>query len=81
MGELGRRDFWLAALERAIKTFCQSLLALLGTNVTSITDVDWGQALGIAGLAAIASILFSISSVSVGKSGPSLGPEQLKETV
>jgi len=79
MGELGHKEFWLAALERAIKTFCQALLALLGTNVASITDVDWAQALGVAGLAFVASVLLSIASSGVGKSGPSLGPEQLKE--
>ena len=79
MGEIATKEFWLAALERAIKTFAQALLALLGTNVASITDVDWQQALGVGGLAFVASILLSIASAGIGKSGPSLGPEQLKE--
>ena len=78
MGELATKEFWLASLERAIRTFAQALLALLGTNVASITDVDWGQALGVAALAALASVLLSVGTGAATKTGPSFGPEKLK---
>jgi hypothetical protein len=78
MGEIWTKQFWFAALERAIKSFAGGLLAAFGTNVTNIYSVDWQQALGFAAFTSVSSILLSIVSAGVGNSGPSLGPEQLK---
>ena len=53
--------FWRGAAERAIKTFCQSLLAVLATGAVGILDVDWVGALSAAALATLVSLLTSIS--------------------
>lgn len=54
-------EFRRGAAERAIKTFCQSLLAILGTGAVGILDVDWAGALSAAALATLVSLLTSIS--------------------
>uniref|UniRef100_A0AAU8B093 Holin protein n=1 Tax=Dulem virus 38 TaxID=3145756 RepID=A0AAU8B093_9CAUD len=52
--------FWEGLLERAIATFAQALLGAFGVG-TSIFGLDWKGALGIAGAAALASVLKSFS--------------------
>lgn len=54
-------EFWRGTSERAIKTFCQSLLAVLATGAVGILDVDWAGALSAAALATLVSLLTSIS--------------------
>ena len=67
--------FVKAAGERAIKTFAQALVAVFAAGVTVI-DVDWMQALAVAGTAAVLSILTSVASNHVGSYyGPSLSDE------
>lgn len=69
------REFVVAAGERAIKTFAQALIAVFAAGVT-ILNIDWTQALAIAGTAALLSILTSIASNNVGAYyGPSLADE------
>lgn len=46
--------------ERAVKTFAQSLLAVIGVTGLGFGDVDWRLALSAAGLAALASVLTSV---------------------
>ena len=53
--------FWHGAAERALKTFAQSLLAVLGVGVTGILDVDWVGALSAAALATLVSLLTSLA--------------------
>lgn len=69
--------FWKAAGERAVKSFAQSLLAVLGVAGLSVLDVNWQTALGTAGLTALLSVLASIGSSKVGGPGPSLGAETI----
>ncbi|GAB3422105.1 holin [Flindersiella endophytica] len=69
--------FWKAAGERAIKTFAQVLVALVGTNLTGLVEVNWVGALTSAALAAGISILTSLAG---GPTGPSWGQEKLKTT-
>lgn len=70
------KDQLLAIAERAVKTFAQALVAfILAAKVTNIIEVDWGQAAGVAALAAVLSVLTSVASWNVGAPGPSLGPE------
>ena len=52
--------FWKGAAERAAKSFAQALLSVIGVAGIGILDVNWGVALSVAGLAALASILTSI---------------------
>lgn len=52
--------FWEGLAERAISTFAQSLVGAFGVG-TSIFGLDWKGALGIAGAAALTSVLKSFS--------------------
>ena len=52
--------FFSGLAERAIKTFAQSLLGVIGVTGLGFGDVDWGLALSAAGLAALASVLTSV---------------------
>lgn len=64
--------FIKAAVERAIKTFAQALVALIGVNATGVLDVDWKGGLSAAALAAVISILTSVGSDWATGNGPSL---------
>ena len=57
-----RWSFWGAALDRAIRTFAQALVAFITADVVGILDVDWVAGFGVAGLAAALSILTSIGT-------------------
>lgn len=58
--------FWKQTIERAIRTAAQALLALWGTQVSGVLDVDWLQAGSVAALAALSSVLMSIVATGVG---------------
>ena len=62
--------FWKGAFERATKTFCQSLLAILTTGAVGILDVDWPGALSAATLATLVSILTSLSQAEFTAGAP-----------
>ena len=69
-------NFWRAAGERAIKTFAQTLVALVGTEMVGIHTLDWGTILSAAATATLLSILTSVASANFGKNpGPSLSDE------
>ena len=51
-----------AAGVRAVKTFCQSAVALIPAGVT-ISAVDWRVVIGTAALAAVGSILTSFTGL------------------
>lgn len=57
------------ALERAIKTFCQALLAVLTMDGANVVSLDWGQALSLGGTAALVSVLTSVISAGIGSTG------------
>ena len=67
-----------ALLERAVKTFCQALVALLGAGAVDLLSVPWPAALATAAGAALVSVLTSIASAGFGNDGPSLAGEELK---
>ena len=72
------KQFWLAVFERAVKTFAQTLIAVLGVGVLDILKTDWVQSLSISAGAALLSVLTSIASAEFGKlSGPSLTTETI----
>lgn len=71
--------FWKAAGERAVKTFAQALVAAVGAGAAGVADVDWLQAVSVAGLAAVVSVLTSIGSIQVTGGNVSLGGEKLED--
>lgn len=71
--------FWLAAIERAVKTFAQTLAALLVGDGAGLLTIDWIGVGSVAGLAALVSILTSVASSQAGSDGPSLAGESLGE--
>lgn len=49
------------SVERAVKTLAQTLIAFItASSALSIVDIDFAQALGVAGLAAVMSLLTSV---------------------
>jgi hypothetical protein len=61
--------FWLDALERAIKTAAQTVLGLIGVNVTDVTSLDWKEIAVAAAFTTGLSILTSIVSSGIGEPG------------
>lgn len=74
-------DFLKATAERAIKTFIQTLLALVGTDAAGVLSVDLGASVQVAASAALISVLTSLGSSSFGTAGPSLAGETTKQIV
>jgi Putative lactococcus lactis phage r1t holin len=66
------RKFWAATAERAVKTFAQTLAALLVADGTDLLSTLWTDRLSVAGMAAVVSLLTSVASSGSGGSGPSL---------
>lgn len=59
--EITSADFWKAAGIRALKTFCQTAIAAIGTTAL-IEQVNWLVVGSASALAAILSILTSIAT-------------------
>ncbi len=55
---------WLkAAGIRAVKTFAQTAVALIGTELVGFTELDWLHIVSVAGVAAVLSLLTSIAGL------------------
>jgi hypothetical protein len=67
--------FLTATLERAVKTFAQTLLATVGADSAGVLTATTADAAKVAAGAAILSILTSFASSATGRSGPSLAGE------
>ena len=66
------KEFWKAALIRAIKTFAQAMVAQIGAGSVGIVQFDWVGALSVSAMAAVLSIFTSLTGL----------PEvQLSETI
>ncbi len=72
--------WWKAALERALKTLAQTLIALIGAEQVNVISLDWANLLGIAATAALISVLTSLASAQFGNPGPSLADEDIVVT-
>lgn len=69
------RAFWIAAAERAAKTFAQTAATLWGAGAVNIVDVDLASIVGISASAAVVSVLTSLGSVPLSRGeSPSLVP-------
>lgn len=55
------KKFWVAALIRALRTFCQTAVATIGTSVL-LSEVNWIAVVSASALAAILSILTSVAT-------------------
>lgn len=72
------RNFWLSSIERAIKTFAQAVVTLIGTQAIGVLDIDWAQILAISATMALVSVFTSVGSAELGKTlGPSLVGESI----
>ena len=56
------RNFAGAAAIRAVKTFAQTMVALIGTGAVGFTDLDWVQIFSVSGVSAILSVLTSVAT-------------------
>jgi hypothetical protein len=67
--------FWRYAFERAVKTFAQTLLALFSAGGIGLFNIPWDSSLSAASMAAILSVLTSMTSEPIGeRSTPSVLP-------
>lgn len=54
--------FAKATAIRAVKTLCQTAVALIGTGAVGFTDLDWIQIASVSGVSAILSVLTSVAT-------------------
>ncbi|NGO69298.1 holin [Streptomyces sp. SB3404] len=62
--------FWTATLERMVRTFAQALIAALGLDSTGVLEAPWGDALSLAGGAAVLALLTAVATSGTGGDGP-----------
>lgn len=75
------KEFLLAVLERAVKTFAQTAAAMLVADGTGLLQVDWVAVLSVAGMAAVVSVLTSVGTGAATDGSPSVGNvEKLNES-
>lgn len=58
------KDFWKQAIQRGIRTFAQSAIAVIGVGTTNLFTADVKNILAIAASSAVISILMSIDRSS-----------------
>lgn len=61
MKTLANKEFWIAALIRALRTLCQTAVATIGT-AAMLNEVDWIAVASASALAGVLSILTSIAT-------------------
>ncbi|MWA15386.1 holin [Streptomyces sp. BA2] len=64
--------FWKATAERALRTFAQSLAAVLVAGATTLLDVEWKAALATAGMATLLAVLTAVGAANAGAGGPGI---------
>lgn len=54
--------FWKDTFVRSVRTFAQALVAIIGVGSMGILDANWVEALSVAGMAAVVSVLNSVAA-------------------
>lgn len=70
--------FLLDLAERSVKTFAQTLAALLGAGAVDLLKIDWSQRLSVSAGAALVSVLTSIASAGFGDKNSASLVEQVQ---
>ena len=73
-------SFWKGATERAIKSFFQAFVALIGVTAVGIGDVRWSYVLSGAALTALLSVATSIGNADF-TAGVTPTPEPQKTVI
>lgn len=63
------KQFFSDAAERAISTFIQTLLVLIGSDTANLLTLDWKGILAASVSAAVLSVLKSVGAVNFGNAG------------
>lgn len=63
MSKLASKQFWTAAVERAVKTVAQVAVAFIGTGLVGLFEVDWLRLASISLVAGLVSVLTSVASI------------------
>ena len=58
---MNKKEFWIAAGNRAFRTFCQAAIGAIGPAVV-LEEVNWIYVLSAAALAAVLSLLTSVAT-------------------
>lgn len=72
------RIFFTETAERAVKTFCQTALGMLGVGGIGIMEVDWVSIVSVSMTALVISVLTSI--VTLDRAPASAGPGEVQES-
>ncbi len=76
------KSFWTAAVERAIRTVAQALVAVIAATSFDWFSADWRAIAGTALTAGVLSLLTSIASAGIGDKGtPSLIHTSINSTI
>lgn len=73
---MNTKEEWIAWAKaagiRAVKTFAQTAVALIGTGAVGFTELDWLQIVSVSGVAAVVSILTSVAGLPEVEDGKSV---------
>ena len=64
------KEFWRAALIRAVRTFAEAMLAYIGTGAIVLGDVNWLAALSAGAFGAVCAILLALAGLPEVKNKP-----------
>lgn len=75
-------DWLKAATIRAVKTFCQTAVALIGTELVAINTVDWANVIAVSLTALVLSYLTSVAGLpEVNESEDEESEEEIAEDI
>lgn len=57
------KEWWEAALIRAVRTFAEAMLAYIGTGAVVLGDVNWIAALSAGGMGFILAMLLALTGL------------------